>query len=401
MFELTQVTCLKCDRTYHEFIKEDGMPLGSIFCSDECGNNYTPKTKTMTKKHISYPSIEQFRNIVSNVNREFNFVGLDDQGEAIYDHAKPKPILTFKGTVKLHGTNFGVSYNATDGMWAQSKENIITPEKDNAGSAFFVETNKSAFMDLFDKVMVTNNVDSTANTISIYGEWAGRGIQKAVAISNIEKSFFIFGVKITPHLKDENDKTPAYWVDSSYLRNPDKKIYNVEDYKTYSVDIDFNYPQLIQNKLIDLTIEVEDECPVGKAFGFEGIGEGIVFSHRTADGKVYRFKSKGEKHSKASKVTTLKPVDDVRVNKIIEIVNKVTPDWRMEQAMDKTFDLLNGGTIDIKKMGDFIRNVIQDIMKEESDTLAEAGLDPKDINAKVSEKSRLYFFAKQNEAVGL
>ena len=97
------------------------------------------------KKHISFPSIEQFRNIVADINRTYNFVGLDENGEAIYDPARPKPVLTFKGTVKLHGTNAGVSFNMLEGMWAQSRENIITPEKDNAGFAFFVETNRGAF----------------------------------------------------------------------------------------------------------------------------------------------------------------------------------------------------------------------------------------------------------------
>ncbi len=353
------------------------------------------------KKLIAMPSIEQFRTIVSNVNREYNFVGLDDAGEAIYDIAKPKPILTFKGTVKLHGTNFSVCYNEIEGVWAQSKENIITPEKDNAGSAFFVKSNEETFINLFNQVKERLNLDLTQNTIAIYGEWAGKGIQKAVAISNIDKSMFIFGVKITPHPKDEDDKTASYWVDSSYLRSPENKIFNIEDYKTFSVDIDFNMPQLTQNRIIEMTLEVEDECPVGKVFGFEGIGEGIVFSHMTADGKVYRFKSKGEKHSKASKVTTLKPVDDAKLNNIVETVNKVTPDWRLEQALDKTFDLMNGGAIDVKKLGDFIRNVIQDILKEETDVIAEAGLEPKDINSKVSERCRLYFFAKQNEEVGL
>lgn len=353
------------------------------------------------KRLIAMPSIEQFRTIISSVNREYNFVGLDDTGEAIYDISKPKPILTFKGTIKLHGTNFSVCYNEIEGVWAQSKENIITPEKDNAGSAFFVESNKAAFLELFAQVKEKLNLDTKENTIAIYGEWVGKGIQKNVAISNLDKSMFIFGVKITPHPKNEDDKTAAYWVDSSYLRNVERKIYNIEDYKTYSVDIDFNNPQLSQNNIIDMTIEVEDECPVGKAFGFSGIGEGIVFSHMLPDGRVYRFKSKGEKHSKASKVTTLKPVDDVKLNKIVETVNKVTPDWRLEQALDKTFDLMNGGTIDIKKMGDFIRNVITDIMKEETDVIAEAGLEPKDINAKVSERCRLYFFAKLNEEVGI
>ncbi len=353
------------------------------------------------KKHISYPSIEQFRNIVATINRESTFAGLDENGDAIYDGSRPKPILTFKGTIKLHGTNFGVSFNSLEGMWAQSRENIITPQNDNAGSAFFVETNKDAFQKLFTEVAEKYNIDTTTNTISIYGEWAGKGIQKNVGISNIDKSMFIFGVKITPHLKDEDDKTPAYWVDSSFLKNPECKIYNIEDYKTYSVEIDFNAPQLSQNKIVEMTIEVENECPVAKQFGFEGIGEGIVFSHMTETGKVYRFKSKGEKHSKASKVTTLKPVDDEKVNNVISVVNKVTPDWRLEQMLDKTFDLMNGGTLDVKKMGEFIKNVTQDIIKEESDVLAEANLIPKDINGKVSERCRNYFFAKQNEEVGL
>src|ERR1044072_4822402 len=95
------------------------------------------------KKHISFPSIEQFRTIIANINRHHNVVWLDEQGEAIYDTTKPKPVLTFTGTVKLHGTNFGVVYNEIDGIWAQSRENIITPEKDNAGSAFFVQVNKA------------------------------------------------------------------------------------------------------------------------------------------------------------------------------------------------------------------------------------------------------------------
>ncbi len=353
------------------------------------------------KKHISYPSIEQFRNIISTVNREANFVGLDENGDAIYDTSKPKPVLTFKGTIKLHGTNFGVSFNSLEGMWAQSRENIITPQSDNAGSAFFVETNKDAFQQLFTEVAEKYNIDTTTNTISIYGEWAGKGIQKAVAISNIDKSMFIFGVKITPHLKGEDDKTPAYWVEASFLKNPEKRIYNIEDFKTYSIDIDFNLPQLAQNRIIEMTIEVEEECPVSKEFGHIGIGEGIVFSHMTPSGKVYRFKSKGEKHSKASKVTTLKPVDDVKLNKIIETVNKVTVSWRLDQALTAACDLMNGGSIDRKHLGNYIRLVIADVIKEESDTIAEAGLEPKDLNAKISEVARRYFFQRELDEVGL
>ena len=52
------------------------------------------------KKHISFPSIDQFRTVVTNVNRRYNFIGLDENGDAIYDPTKPKPKLKFKGTIK-------------------------------------------------------------------------------------------------------------------------------------------------------------------------------------------------------------------------------------------------------------------------------------------------------------
>jgi len=221
------------------------------------------------KRLIKFPSIEQFRTVVSNVNRRYNFVGLDENGEAIYDPSMPKPVLTFKGTVKLHGTNAGVCQNNSDGIWAQSRENIITPEKDNAGFAFFVESKKYIFSILFSQVASKNDI-GPKDTISIYGEWCGGNIQKGVGICNIPKSFFIFGVKITPYTETEEElkANPAYWVDYSYLRAPEHNIYNIDDYPTYSMEIDFNMPQLVQNELSELTIAVEEECPVAKAFGF-------------------------------------------------------------------------------------------------------------------------------------
>jgi hypothetical protein len=354
------------------------------------------------KKMIKFPSIEQFRTVVSNVNRQYNFVGLDENGDAIYDPNLPKPVLTFKGTVKLHGTNAGVSYNSKDGLWAQSRENIITPEKDNAGFAFYVESHKDIFNGLMLHIAENEDINRNHNTISIYGEWCGGNIQKGVGISNLPKSFFIFGVKITPHTETEEElkANPAYWVDSTYLRAPEVKIYNIDDYPTYSIEIDFNMPQLIQNELSELTIAVEEECPVAKAFGFSGIGEGIVWSCEFQN-VVHRFKCKGELHAGKSKVTTLKPVDDEKLNKIINVVNQVTPTWRLEQMLSETFDLINGGEIDIKQLGSYIKAVINDIIKEETLLLSENGLEPKDIGKYVSETSRQYFFQRLNEVTGI
>lgn len=344
------------------------------------------------KKHISMPSIEQFRNVIANINRQFTFVGLDENQEAIYDMTLPKPTLTFKGTVKLHGTNACVCYNEAGGLWAQSKENIITPEQDNVGFAFFVEANRGYFQHLMAEVMIKHDLDMKLNTISIFGEWCGGNIQKGVGITNLPKSFFIFGVKISP-IVDSSDEVavktnPAYWVDSTYLRSTEQKIYNINDYQTFSIDIDFNMPQLIQNELSELTIAVETECPVAKAFGFSGIGEGIVWACEYK-GVVYRFKVKGEKHS-ASKVKTLAAVDVDKLNSIKEFVDYAVTESRFNQALEKTF--LNDEPIDVKKMGDVIRWVVNDIVKEETDTMAGNNIEPKDVNKYVSAKVREMFF---------
>ena len=344
------------------------------------------------KKHISFPSIEQFRNIVANVNRQYNFVGLDEKGEAIYDQSLPKPTLTFKGTVKLHGTNAGVCYNVRGGLWAQSRENIITPEQDNAGFAFFVESNKEVFETLVKMISNRSNIDLNKTTISIYGEWCGGNIQKGVGITNLPKSFFIFGVKITPHViafdLEAQKKYPAYWVDSTDLGNSEVKIYNIADFKTFSMDIDFNMPQLKQNELSEITIGVETECPVAKAFGFTGIGEGVVWTTEYK-GTVHRFKVKGEKHS-ASKVRTLAAVDVDKLNSIKEFVDYAVTESRFNQALEKVFT--NGEPIDVKKMGDVIRWVVNDVVKEEIDTMSANKIEPKEVNKYISAKVREMFF---------
>ena len=342
------------------------------------------------KKMIKFPSIEQFRTVVSNVNRHFNFVGLDENGDAIYDPTLPKPVITFKGTVKLHGTNAGVSFNNIGGLWAQSRENIITVEKDNAGFAFFVESNKEIFEQMAKDIAHVYGLDLDNNTVSIYGEWCGGNIQKGVGITNLPKSFFIFGVKITPHTETEEElkANPAYWVDSDFLKNNDVKIYNIEDYPTYSIDIDFNMPQLVQNQLSDLTIAVEEECPVAKAFGFSGIGEGIVWTAEFK-GNVHRFKVKGEKHS-SSKVKTLANVNVEKLEGIQKFVDYAVTESRFNQAIENVFP--NDEPIDTKKLGDVIRWVVNDVIKEEMDTMVENQVEPKEVNKYISAKVREMFF---------
>ncbi len=263
---------------------------------------------------------------------------------------------------------------------------------DNAGFAFFAESKKETFQNLMAEVMIKNDLDMSRNTISIYGEWCGSNIQSTVGLTNLEKSFFIFGVKISPFDEEE----PAYWVDHSYLRSPENNIYNIDDYETFEIEIDFNVPQLAQNRLNELALQVEADCPVAKAFGFPNtIGEGIVWSTEL-NGVVHRFKVKGTKHSN-SKVKVLKQVDNEKINKAISVAQNACPSWRLEQMLEQTFDFMNGGLMDRAKLGEYIKAVMSDIIKEESLILEDAGLEPKDIGKYVSEISKKYFFDQETE----
>ena len=342
------------------------------------------------KKHVSYPKIGQFRNVITDINRMISFIGFDEDREPILDHSIPKPILTFKGTVKIHGTNCGVSYNSKEGIWAQSRNNIITVGKDNAGFALFVEKNKETFKLLIKDIIELYDIDTDIYTISIFGEWAGNGIQKGVGISELEKAMYIFGVKIS---KLGDPDFNSYWVDSSMLHSPDNRIFNVNDYETYSVDIDFNMPQLAQNKLVDITNAVEKECPISKTFGVEnGIGEGVVWSCEYK-GAVHRFKVKGEKHS-SSKVKKTASVDVDKLNSIQEFVDYSVTENRFNQAVENIY---GKGELDVKKLGDLIRWMINDIVTEEVDTLIESGLEPKNVNKYISSRVREMFFKVQSE----
>lgn len=350
------------------------------------------------QKMIKYPSTDQFKAVVGNILRQYNFVGIGEDGEAIYDGKRQKPVITFKGTVKLHGTNAAVCYNNHDGIWYQSRENVITPEKDNAGFAMFASAKESVFTSIINAIANDNGVDLNEYTISLYGEWAGGNIQKKVGIANIPKSFFIFGAKVS---KPDDEDFVAFWIENiAKYSSVEDRIYNINDFKTYDVTVDFNVPQASVNRIIEITQEIEKCCPVAQSFGFDGIGEGVVFT-AFVDGTRFCMKSKGEEHAVGGKVKTVKPVDNEKVAKIIEVAEKVTPVWRLDQMLTQACDLQNGGHIERRKMGDYIKLVIQDIVKEDSDIIVEAGLDMKEINSKVSDIAKRYFFTREDDEVGL
>lgn len=340
------------------------------------------------KRHITFPEIEQFRSAVHNVKHKTSYLGKDIDNNAMFDYSLPNPVLKYEGTVKLHGTCSSVIYDGTE-MWAQSRENLIEPGKDNAGFALWVHANKEVFETMFKAVKSFVDV-LPGQAIAIYGEWCGKGIQRGMAISQLEKMFVVFNIATVDESNNKTWLTKEQFV-NSMVSNTVSSIKCIYDFPVYYMDIDFNKPHEYQNQLTELTLAVEAECPVGKQLGAIGIGEGIVWKCIT-EGYLdsgFWFKVKGDKHS-TSKVKTLATVDVERINNINELAEKLAPTWRLEQMMVKTFDTLNGGKLDIKGMGTFIKNTMSDILKEEIDTLSASGFTTKDVTSPVSRRCREY-----------
>lgn len=330
-----------------------------------------------------FPSINQFRNVVKTIREQACYMGKNERGEAIFNPAPVYPKLMFKGTVKLHGTNAAIVYDDR-GYTFQSRERVLTREADNAGFMAHMEQHLLPISVMFQNIIDLNNIDrTTISSIAIYGEWCGGNIQKGVAITGLPKMFVIFAIRI-------NDE----WFDS----NEDLKvanIFNINSFPSFMTEIDFEHPETAQNHLGELTAEVEACCPVGKAHGVNGVGEGIVWRCVSNPSSEYWFKVKGEKHS-ASKVKTLASVDVEAVEQINDFVAMVVTEARLEQGLH---NLINEQLkpFAMTSMGDFIRWVHQDVLKEEADTLQASGIDYKKLGSPIALAAKRWFSNKLNK----
>ena len=353
-------------------------------------------------KVYKFPKIEQFRNVINSVKYNTQIIGKNENNEPIFDETIPLPTLKYRGSVKLNGTNAGIvfKYDEKTNKYThqvQSRTRIITPIDDNYGFATFV--NSLPLKSLLELLPQTNLAGQPYGvtkypTIRIYGEWCGDNIQKGVALNQLDKMYVIFAVKID-----------NVWISDEHLKNiklPDNKVFNILDYKVYNIKIDFNNPKESAEKISKLVDEVENECPVGKAFGKSGIGEGIVWICKEEGwtNSRYWFKTKGEKHSDTKKDKKNKvPVDTAKINKINELVEFLVTEHRLLKGIDYLKE--NNYEITRKSTGLYLKWIYNDVVKEEIDTIIDNGFKPKEISKKISNYARTWFFKYIDELIGL
>jgi hypothetical protein len=334
----------------------------------------------MTDKLYQYFSTVQFKNVVKEANKRAR-----EQSISI-------PKLNFRGTIKLHGSNCSV-YSELNNirLVKQSKNNVITQEKDSYSFALFVDNHEKVFTELFEKIKTHYSNQKLA---VIYGEWCGQKIQQLSSFANLDYMYFIFAIKLI----DKNEK--EYWLNEKEIKtllDKDKlinnQIYCVFDFKTYDLEIDMSYPQLSQNDLVLITQEVEKCCPVAKTFGVNGVGEGVVWRCTNEGFNDLVFKVKGQEHS-VTNVTTLASVDTEKVNSTYEFIEKVVTENRLKQGPD----YLKEQHLDVNRqnISVFLSWMAKDCIKEEKDIIVESNLNEKDVMRMIALKSKDWYLKQMD-----
>jgi hypothetical protein len=245
-------------------------------------------------------------------------------------------------SVKIHGTNAAIGINGKE-VWAQSRSRIITPSDDNMGFARWVEGHKEWLLERYEYAGLTDD-------ILIFGEFAGKGIQQKVGVSNLEKFFYIF---------PNQDFTHACFY------NTQKRFYPHMIVKA-NLDTDENRLITMNDKFNFLRDEIDQKCPFYELLtGLTGVGEGFVVYN---DANVPLFKVKGDSHQVKNSSTPRVPV-----NPALEIAIQNQIAFGTAERLNQVYLSLSGGNrlLELSEIKTFIQAVIADIESEEGE------LDPK------------------------
>jgi len=354
-----------------------------------------------------FSSINQFRHVVESVSHTSTYIGQSEQNTPLYDESLPKPVLTFTGTTKLHGSNCGVGFDLETGEFqAQSREQILSLEQDNHGFCAWVKSEKTTLnlhllQGILKSLYAKSDASKTGKALKfyVYGEWCGPGVNGKTGIGQVPNSWYIFGVVV--HIQNGGDLWISVDQISSAWENADawhdvnantlRDIQFITDFKQWSLDINFNDPGHIIDELERLTLEVEAVCPVAQALGVQGIGEGIVWTLNDPKFGKLMFKTKGDKHkgTQTKHLVTVAP-------EIIEGIQAFTDAVVTESRLQQGFDLLQTQhrKVTLDHVGDFLKWVGMDVIKEESDTLKASGLDRKDVMGSVNKQAKKWLMPR-------
>ena len=319
---------------------------------------------------ISFPKICAFRNAYKEVKEFYD-----------YKENGVLPTLRYRNSVKLHGSNAAiVKYIEENEYSFQSRNCKLSIEKDNLGFVSFIS--EKNYQVLFDIIEDIHNKKAEKHVV-IFGEYCGEKIQTKVAISKLPRMFVIFAIRFDSEWLDlEKFKT---------VQSINEKIYNIMQFEKHYIDIDFKDPTKALEEISRLTDLVNDECPVAKSLGEIGIGEGLVWTCLDNPSSRFWFKIKGSDHhvSASDKIAADKMKKITIEPEKIENSNKFVDNTLTESRLNQGIEYLIETNIELtmKSVGVFIKWIVEDIIKEESDVIKDSDLDEKIIRREITSRA--------------
>ena len=293
--------------------------------------------------------------------------------------------LEFHGTIKIHGANISIIFTSPNSWQIQSRHRILSAEEDLYGC--YATLNHAPLQELAEQILQleskSSNKEGEWRDIMVVGEWAGKGIQARVGVSEIEKKFLtIFNIRIG-----------WKWQDIRRFRTvalPSHRIFNICDFPTYSIKIDLSNLKDIERadqEMQNLVEQIDKKCPLAAQLGVIGHGEGIVYTYYPAEatGTLYNFKVKGPSHQIVRKPKFWK-VDAGTIHSVAVFVEYAVTDVRLDQGITYLEEM--NIPVSPESTGKYIRWVVDDVLKEESYRMEEMGLKVKDIKAELSKTVR-------------
>ena len=207
--------------------------------------------------------------------------------------------------------------------------------------------------------------------------------------------------------KDSHELVSMEFLDEDFyefdFENKGHRIYHSFDFDTFEVSLDFSDKEQMESVLDKLRDQVEENCPVGALLNpstDNNIGEGIVFkcvSEGYTD-QSFMFKYKGEKHQRGgkSKVPTRLPqLTDEQQVLVDAFFQEALKEDRLLQGIEYLEEMF--GTYETKHIGEYIKWISHDIIKEmeiELNELALLDITWRRLSGTVTKTAREYLMSK-------
>lgn len=363
-----------------------------------------------TVQHVKWPKIHGF----SRVYR---------------DHRSLLPKITYRPTVKLHGTNSSVVFDSEGNFYCQSRNRLLIGEgNDNHGFAewFHSDVGAQEFFKHRAKVILRSTNWRPLNgkhKYVVFGEWCGAGINPQMGIGQIDKAIFAIFAEVLCDLSEGKVATTLlppsltqedlHTLDHVFVIEPPSVSWMKKYLKPLMIDdnlIEIDISSVDNHTMMVLDEATKAVCDVDpwvkETFGVEGPGEGIVFHpiryHDLGGLKKeinfrsfgsLAFKAKGEKYrtTKSRKAVSLTPEE---MSSIQEFIESTLTEARLGQAYE---EVIGSGPPSIEHIGPFLSWVCKDIHTEARDEIEQNDIDWKKASRAASTKARQWLLRRINE----